>query len=385
MKILTQIIQTAKEESKKYFQKRCQKKIERFEKTRLREKCNSCPGCKERHGYIRRGKRKRRLRTSMGEVIFQIQQIECKNCNRVYRPLIELLELKPKQIITEELLDKSIEVAIHTSYKTASQLTKSLTGESISGRKIQKGVLRKSEEIRQYKANEPPKEYKVILEDSTKGNTGKTKRGEDINVVYGITGRKRIVNAETGEIKRQLFIGDILSVTVGSQWGAGIQHTTGNVITDGAEAIQKKIRYQKNGQSVLFHRCNWHLSRMLGFSLYNDGLKTKKQRNPFVSKLALIIKHSFKNYKRYYKELIAELKGKEYFKSVKYLENAEQEFYNTKEKPAMIDGIPLLANSPIERVMREIDRRVDIGVRWSRKGLEAITRVRLDHIYINNI
>lgn len=321
----------------------------------------------------------------MGELIFRIQQIECKNCGRVYRPLVEWLDLRARQVITEELLDKGIEVAIHTSYKTASRLTKSLTGECISARKIQKGVLSKSEEIRHRKANEPPKEYKVILEDSTKGNTGKTKRGENINVVYGITGRKQIADPETGEIRRQLLVGDILSVTVGNRRGEKIRHTTENVMTDGAEAVLKKDRYQKDDLSVLFHRCNWHLSRMLGFSLYNDGLKTKKLRTPFVSRLALIIRHSFNNYKLYYKELIAELREKEYFKSVKYLENAESEFYNTKEKPVMIDGIPLLANSPIERVMREIDRRVDNGARWSAKGLEAITRVRLDSIYINNI
>lgn len=381
MKIITQIIEGVKDESRKYFQKRCQSKIEGLEKANLRKWKNLCPNCKEDYGHIKKGRRGRRLRTSQGEVNFQIQQVQCKKCKRTYRPLIEWLELTPRQIITEELLDKTIEVVIHTSYKVASQLTKSFTGESVSSRRIHKAIRKKSEEIKQTQANAPPKEYTVILEDSTKANTGKTKRGEDVSVTYGITGRTLITNKETGEIKRQLLLGDILSVTVGNEISASNQHKTNNVMTDGAESVKKKKKYQKNNENVIFHRCNWHLSRMLGFALYNDGLKTKKQRIPFVSTLANIIKYSHRNYRTYYQDLIEKLREKELFKAVKYLENAEQEFYNTKEKPVIIDGIPLLANSPVERVMREIDRRVDIGVRWTKQGLEAITRVRLQYLY----
>jgi len=383
MNILTRIISTSKTEAKKYFKKRCQKKIERFENMRLRKKTSYCPHCKTEYQYIRRGKRNRRLRTSGGEVMFQIQQLQCKKCSKIYRPLIQLLNISPRQMITEELLDKSIEVAIHTSYQVASDITVKLTGEKVSSRKIQSHIIKKSEEIKQNKANEPPKKYKVILEDSTKANTGKTKRGEDVNIAYGITGRKLKINKKTGEIKRQLLIGDIISVSVGNNKTNKTQHTTDNVMTDGAGVKNKKKKYSKTDEETVFHRCHWHLSRMLGYALYNDGIKTKKQRNPFVSKLAVIIKYSFKNYRKYYKELMEDLREKEYFKAVKYLKNAEQEFYNTKENPVIIDGIPLLSNSPVERVMREIDRRVDNGARWSKKGLESITNVRLQYLYNN--
>ena len=84
---------------------------------------------------------------------------------------------------------------------------------------------------------------------------------------------------------------------------------------------------------------------------------------PFLSKL--ILKYSFQNYKKYYRELIDECKKEELNKAVTYLKNAETEFYNTKENPIILGGRPLLANSPIERVMREVDRRADIGSRWS--------------------
>ena len=385
MSTITQIIRDSKEESKKIFQSKCQRKIEAYERRMMKRKKRCiCQHCNENCTHILKGKRNRNLRTSNGVLTFKIQQVKCKNCNKTYRPLIKWLGLEKRQRITEEFLDKSIVVAIYTSYKTASKITENLTGEKITSRRIQNAILEKSEKIRREKANKPSKKYIVMCEDSTKVKTGRTKRGDDINIVYGITGRELKVNKKTGEIKRRLLKGEILSIVVGNKKSVKIQHTTRNVMSDGAGTVKKKNKYtNEKVEDVVFHRCNWHLSRMLGFALYNDGLKTKKERIPFVSKLALIIKFSFNNYRQYYKDLINELKEKQYYKAVKYLQNAEQEFYNTKEKPIMIDGIPLLSNSPVERVMREIDRRVDIGVRWSQKGVEAITRVRLNYIYTN--
>ena len=152
-------------------------------------------------------------------------------------------------------------------------------------------------------------------------------------------------------------------------------------MTDGDRSIKNKVKTMNNYKKINLHRCNWHLPRMLGYTLWNDDLIKKSDRKKYINKLHSIIHYSFNNYKTYYEELIAECKKDGLTKSVKYLQNAKQEFYNTKEKPIIIDNIPLLANSPVERVMREIDRRVDNGSRWSSKGLEAMTRVRLNYVY----
>jgi hypothetical protein len=145
MSIISQIIFESKVDSQKSFQKRCQQKIEKYEKVKQRKELKIfCPHCQKRFRYICKGKRPRKLRTSEGEISFFIQQIQCKNCNKIYRPLVRWLGLKPRQIITEELIDKSLEVAIHTSYKTASRLTGSLTGGKIGSRKIRDSMLKKA-------------------------------------------------------------------------------------------------------------------------------------------------------------------------------------------------------------------------------------------------
>jgi len=392
MKIITKIIEESKEEAKRYFHKRCQKKIEQLEKKRLRRGKSKCPHCQAENKYRKRGKRDRELQTSEGKIKFKVQQVECHGCGRVYRPLTQWLGLRPRERITEELLDKAIKVAIHTSYRVASETTREFTGEKVSGRRIQTAIINKAEEIRREQEAAPPQQYAIMLKDSTKGNTGKTKRGEDINIVYGIKGKMMKVNKETGEIKRSWLIGDILKVMVGDdKTFKTIQHKTGHVMTDGDPSIKNKVKEMENRQEITFHRCNWHLSRMFGFALYHDGLRTKEERKEYVRALANIVKHSHNNYRKYYKELITKCEKKGNKKAVTYLKNAEQEFYNTKEKAVKLetrltDGTKirdttLLANSPIERVMREVDRRTDIGVRWSSKGLEAITRVRLHFMY----
>lgn len=394
MNMITKIVKESKEESRRYFHQRCQQKIERFERKKMRKKEYRCPRCGSEGRHRKRGKRERRLQTSMGEIQFKIQQVECCNCGRVYRPLGEWLGLRPRERITEELLEKAIKVAIHTSYRVASETTKEFTDEKVSGRRIQKAIIKEAEKIKKEQKEAPPEEYAIMLKDSTKANTGKTKRGEDINIVYGIKGKVVKVNKETGEIKRSWLIGDILQVAVGKDRTlCSIQHRTGNVMTDGDAAIKKVAKKMRMKGEVILHRCNWHLSRMLGFALYHDGLRTKAERKTYVRALASIIKYSHNNYRKYYRQLIEECGNKGYQKAVTYLKNAEYEFYNTKQNAVrletrLMDGTKvepttLLANSPVERVMREVNRRADIGVRWSSKGLEAMTTTRLHFLYQN--
>ncbi len=380
MNTITQLVEEHEKESQKRFQRKCQKKIDKFERKYQRKKCKiECPYCKEISKHICKGKRQRKLLTSQGKIDFLIQQMKCKKCKKIHRPTLKELGIKRRERISEEFLNKAIQTVIHTSYETASNIVQVYTNQKISGRSIQRVILKKSEEIEQQKEEAPPEEFQAICEDSTKIKTGITKRGSDIKIKMAILGRDIRVNPETGEVKRRRLISRILSVEVGKE-EIYFQHTAKNVMSDGGERVKKKKQYQ--GNDTIFHRCQWHLSRMLGFALYNDGLKTKKERREYVSKLANIIKYSFNNYKKYYEDLMLELKKHELYKAVKYLKNAKEEFYNTKKNPIMIDGIPLLANSPVERVMREIERRLDIGVRWSEQGAKAMTNVRLSYLYI---
>jgi hypothetical protein len=57
-----------------------------------------------------------------------------------------------------------------------------------------------------------------------------------------------------------------------------------------------------------------------------------------------------------------------------HLENAAKETFTYLKEPfAYID------TSPLEREMRELNRRADIGARWSPKGLENVLKLMFHH------
>ncbi len=62
----------------------------------------------------------------------------------------------------------------------------------------------------------------------------------------------------------------------------------------------------------------------------------------------------------------------------KHLKNAEKELTVSRE-----NNFPYHTTAPIEREMREINRRVDIGVRWSKQGVENLLKVKM-HKRLNN-
>lgn len=380
---LTDIITESKKKSEKHFKNYFKRRIESYQKQYLKKhEYLPCPHCKTMGSYVKKGKRQRLLHTSNGEVSFSIQQVQCCNCKRTFRPLNACLELEPRQHVTEELLAKSCAVAIHTSYHNASTLTKEFTDIRVGKRTIRSAILKKSAKLKEEEEQATPEAYKVILKDSTKGKTGKTSRGEDITILYGLQGRTRTVNKETGEITRSHLIGRILRVKVGNDSSIckGVQHQTEAVMTDGERGIDRDIQLLHNADSIRVYRCLWHLPRALGYALWKDGVG-KKERKRYIYKLNSIIRYSFNNYERYYEELIEECEQKGYKKAVGYLRRAKAGFIAHREQPILLDGVPLIANSPIERVMREVDRRADIGVRWNDEGLEAITRVRLHYLY----
>ena len=78
-----------------------------------------------------------------------------------------------------------------------------------------------------------------------------------------------------------------------------------------------------------------------------------------------------------YKRFVQKLKKNGLIQSVVHLKNAEPEIATFREH-----GIVGYTTSPVEREMREINRRVDIGVRWSIPGVENLLLVKM-HLALN--
>ncbi len=132
MSKLNKIITESKLDSKEYFKKRCQQKITSLENKHLKNRKHSCVNCECETWFIKKWKRQRSVRSSEWKLRLWIQQVQCIECKKMSRPIIDILWLKPRQMITDEFLDKCIELAIHTSYKNTSNIAKCFTWERVS-------------------------------------------------------------------------------------------------------------------------------------------------------------------------------------------------------------------------------------------------------------
>jgi hypothetical protein len=305
MSTLKEIIKEGDKKAKESFQKSCQQQIKNYERKLFKkQKELYCLHCDGKNSYRKRGTRQRTLITSYGKLEVNIQQIDCRQCGKTSRPTLLLLGIKPRQRITQEYLDKAIETALHTSYQTASKTTANYTDHQLSPRRIRQALLLKSKQLEEQEKKNKCKEYKAFLKDSTKVRTGVTTRGSDITIVYGVEGRKLTVN-DDGVITKQRLVGEILRVVVGKDTTFDeMQHTTKHVMTDGERGIDNSIKKLKKSEEITIHRCSWHLSRALGYSLWRDGL-SKKERIPYVVALNRIVYYSAINYRTYYEELVS--------------------------------------------------------------------------------
>lgn len=169
--MLTKIITKSEQETRTVFVKKVCAKITRYERKILKDKKMVCQHCGSITQYVKRGSRERKIRTSYGDVQIRVQQVCCRSCLKVSRPILKHLGLDPKQVLTEELLDKTLNLAINTSYAVSRKITNDFTQQSVSAGSIRRYLLKASEKIKIDQESQAPKDYRVILKDATKGNT----------------------------------------------------------------------------------------------------------------------------------------------------------------------------------------------------------------------
>jgi hypothetical protein len=135
--------------------------------------------------------------------------------------------------------------------------------------------------------------------------------------------------------------------------------------------------------------------------LWEDGLK-KADRKEYIKELAGLIrielpKEDFEEIREEVKEeieekvsksresvkeMIEEFEKKGYKKASTYLKNAFEHLFTVVEKWLEIGYMPPRVISLLERVMREIGRRIKkIGASWSERGVLAVANVIVMRIY----
>jgi hypothetical protein len=327
-----------------------------YEKFRWQLICPDCAG----NILIRKGWRKRRLKTSRGSFRLLVLQANCKTCGRTFRPLNDLIGLPFSRRFLDEFVEKGILTAVNLPFARASNMIKTLTAGQISAETIRQKVHAKAADL---ELDEDVSD-KTVLVDSTKVKSGKKKRGASVQLA--ITARKGPELAGRPSIQKRL-----LHLHVGNSRKLRKRLkaiSPENLVHDGFESLA--------GCATNVQRCRWHLVHQLKYYLRQDGVSFES-RPSYQDSLKRILWDS----KNGPEKLNAFVKGLESIglkQSAKHLSNAQAEAFTWVSN----SGFSFTTTSPLEREMRELNRRADVGTRWTDKGIENVLKV-LFHYRLN--
>jgi hypothetical protein len=306
---------------------------------------------------LRRGSRRRQLRTSSGQLVFALKQLTCRDCGRTWSPFAQMLGLVPRQRIAEELARKLTECVTELPYGKTCGLAESWLGASVTPRTLHRIVQERGARLH----FTPAEPTRVVVADGTKVPAGFSERGTDVRLSFQILGRHK-------EHGRNVVEKRIAGWGMGSGgWSDALPPgiCTEVIVTDREKGLPELIA--KRFPGIRHQHCEWHLSHTLGHLLYLDGVKVK-ERKPLTAKLSHIVWGETKKDRR-----------AEYAKFCAKLENRPKAHTMLSDALANVlfeDPSPERTSSVMEREMREINRRSDVGVRWSERGIDNLLRLR---------
>jgi transposase-like protein len=226
---------------------------------------------------------------------------------------------------------------------------------------------------------------KVVLLDGTGARAGDKTNGVGVNLAIGLTGR-------SGPDKRRRAHTHLLGLTVGEDWsmmGAQLESLPAPalVVVDGETAIT--ILAQRLWPTAPIQRCWWHLPHGLRKAFYADDAHNRhnnpnwarNRKNELAELLREQIRHehtveqALADWDTFTAKIPTALTAAHAF-----LDAARPHAFtcldpNLRKALACIGG-PELATGVIERLMREINARTDIGgVRWTIAGLRDLLTV----------
>jgi hypothetical protein len=309
----------------------------------------------------------------------------CRSCDHRFAPLGQLLGLAPRQRRTEGLSTATAALAVEVAYAKASRLMSEVGGVSVSARTIRRDVIARAPERIGPRGDVDV--VPVLLFDGTGERAGAHKGGVGLHLAIGIVSRQVAGKKTSCTV-------ELLGATLGEAWPvlfdlvAGI--TPGLIVVDGEEELSTLCA--ERFSSVPRQRCLWHLSTaVLKCLRYTDRVATT-----LAERAATDLERIFTNAwaerdveaARACLALLADnldLDGAP--AAAAHLRNALDEAFTFLTNPAAGQlvtghkGRPDVGTGVLERVMREMNRRSDVGVRWSIAGVRAVLMTKLEHKY----
>lgn len=351
--------------------------------------------CCDKAHYVIHQKESKGIRTSIGNLTILWTRIRCVACGRSFIPLRGYLNMEPHQRKTSELERIVAEVVSEQSYRRSSQHLETIGGVPVPHTTLHRWVMTSDcDEI------EMKKKVKTLVADGTgfkqKPNEKGSNRGE-VCVVVGITKDNKVVPFGAWGEESWYRISSQIKKANHPHPKLKFNPIAELLVSDGEGPLVRHMgKLTKETQ-----RCNWHLPHELKPLLkYKDDVSDEEAKRLSSELWATIdielpkedlekvglqgrLELESKVFKaeKGVQDLINELKAKKYFVAAKYLSNAKDKMFSYVRLWLKTGVVHPRVSSMIERMMREIGRRIKkIGHGWSAKGAAKMTRIIIKRI-----
>jgi hypothetical protein len=331
-----------------------------------------CPQCAESPGFERRGKRGRCFYTRYGKVESALLQVTCKGCGCTFSPFVGFFSERGKRYsrdLVQSLVLSALTVSCHETSRRAGREAGVKAAAITVWRQVKEAYERYERRERK-----PSNLHGILFADSTGVKTGKTKGGSPLNLAIKVSGRE--VKGNRAVLKKEL-----VTLSVGKWREDELKSVNADLsVTDGDPELKGILCYTQ--PYLPSQRCLFHAPRDLYWTLYRDG--AEKERAYWEGRLVGEIWRPSANGIAGIDRLIADLESRGLSHTATYLRNARNELFTVTrlKEQGMAPEIVMVATGPVEREFREINRRTEIGARWTEEGVERVARL-LQEVRLN--
>lgn len=331
--------------------------------------------------FVRQGgrRRRRKIKTDIGEVSFAVAYVQCKQCGKKVAPMLDVLGLKRHQRQSTGLMRIISEAISETSYARAAKQAEALSGVPVAKSSAHRWACKMEVPRPQSKG------VKVLMADGTGFKKWPGERGV-LRVAIGLDDKMRL---------------QPLGVWAGRSWGEiskGLEKKLKRqpeqlelFVSDGERGLDRHLSRLANRAQ----RCRWHLARDLSWAMWQDGsvLAERKAKCRRLREIVGIeisaeqyrffgdkdkeeIRRKLRGAEKEYEKLVEEFRLKGYCRAASYLENAGENVFSQVKLWIETGLIAPRTTSVLESMFREIGRRVKkLGWNWSDRGVERIARI----------
>jgi len=337
-----------------------------------------CQRCGATTGFRRRGRRSRHLRTRLGRLELQVAMVGCR-CGHRFAPLLAALGVEPHARCAPGLVRRALELCTELPYRKVAQTLQREAGATLSERSLRRLVRGAAARVHLSWQRRDLGPVRALLIDGTRVRAGSKlgdphDRGLELNIAVALRGRDRSGRRAVADL-------ELVGATFGRRWKALVPALRGAAATpiavsDGDQGIVAILNRALPG--VPQQICTFHLRDSIDHRLWGD-------RMPFHARRALAravgnaveFAVDADSADRAVAAFVAMAERHHWRNTLGHLRQIGPHHLTTWLR---IDPSGELEHttSLIERLMREVNRRVDpVGVRWSRAGADAIVSLLL--------